>query len=88
MMPALATAFLDELRSLAPDRAAAVTDPQALAKAEALQSASLFLGDPETVNTNWRRYLAVTAADVRRIAAIYFRPENSLVLLITPGAGK
>jgi len=61
---------------------------QALAKAEALQSASLFLGDPETVNTNWRRYLAVTAADVRRIAAIYFRPENSLVLLITPGAGK
>jgi predicted Zn-dependent peptidase len=58
---------------------------QALAKAEALQSASLFLGDPETVNTNWRRYLAVTVADVRRIAARYFRAENSLVLLITPG---
>jgi zinc protease len=58
---------------------------QALAKAEALQSAALFLGDPEAVNSNWRRYLAVTAADIQRVAATYFRPENSLVLLITPG---
>ena len=61
---------------------------QALAKAEALEAATMFLGDPEAVNTNWRRYLAVTAADVKRVAAAYFRPENSLVLLITPGAGK
>lgn len=59
---------------------------QALAKAEALQSANLFLGDPEAVNTNWRRYLAVTTADLKRVAERYFRPENSLVLLITPGA--
>jgi predicted Zn-dependent peptidase len=58
---------------------------QALAKAEALQSASLFLGSPEAVNTNWKRYVAVTMADVKRVAATYFRPENSLVLLITPG---
>jgi zinc protease len=61
---------------------------QALAKAEALQAASLFLGDPEAVNTNWRRYLAVTTADVMRAAATYFRPENSLVLLVTPGGAK
>ena len=61
---------------------------QALAKAEALQSAALFLGDPEAVNTNWRRYLAVTAADIKRVAASYFRPENSLILLITPGAAQ
>jgi len=60
----------------------------ALAKAEALQSANLFLGDPEAVNSNWRRYLAVTAADIKRVAATYFRPENSLVLLITPGAAQ
>ncbi|NOT07281.1 MAG: insulinase family protein [Gemmatimonadales bacterium] len=59
---------------------------QALAKAEALQTANLFLGDPEAVNTNWRRYLAVTTADIRRVAATYLRLENSLVLLITPGA--
>jgi zinc protease len=61
---------------------------QALAKAEALQSADLFLGDPEAVNSNWRRYLAVTTADIKRVAATYFRPENSLVLLITPGAAQ
>jgi predicted Zn-dependent peptidase len=61
---------------------------QALNKAEALQSASLFLGDPEAVNTNWRRYLAVTSDDIKRAAAAYFRAENSLVLLITPKAGQ
>ena len=59
---------------------------QALARAEALQAANLFLGNPEAVNTNWRRYLAVTTEDLKRVAEKYFRPENSLVLLITPGA--
>jgi zinc protease len=61
---------------------------QTLPKAEALQTANLFLGDPEAVNTNWRRFLAVTTADIKRVAATYFRPENSLVLLITPGAAQ
>lgn len=61
---------------------------QALAKAEALQAANLFLGDPEAVNTNWRRFLAVTTADIKRVAGTYFRPENSLVLLITAGAAQ
>ena len=61
---------------------------QVLARAEALQSANLFLGDPEAVNTNWRRYLAVTAADLQRVAQQYFKPENALVLLITPGAAQ
>ncbi len=61
---------------------------QALAKAEALQSADLFLGNPEAVNTNWRRFLAVTADDIKRVAGSYFRPENSLVLLITAGGAK
>ena len=63
-----------------------ITQQQALPKAEALQTASLFLGDPEAVNTNWRRFLAVTTTDIKRVAATYFRPENSLVLLITPKA--
>jgi zinc protease len=62
-----------------------IQQQQALAKAEALQTADLFLGDPEAVNANWRRFLAVTAADIKRVASSYFRPENSLVLLITPG---
>ncbi len=61
---------------------------QTLAKAEAIQTASLFLGNAEAVNTNWRRFLAVTAADIKRVAGTYFRPENALVILITPGAGQ
>ncbi len=65
-----------------------IQQQQALNKAEALQSASLFLGDPEAVNTNWRRFLAVTGADIKRVAAKYFRPENSLTILITAGAAQ
>jgi predicted Zn-dependent peptidase len=60
---------------------------QVLFRAEALQSANLFLGDPEAVNTNWRRYLAVTQTDVKRAAETYFRPDNALVLLITAESG-
>jgi predicted Zn-dependent peptidase len=65
-----------------------IQQQQALNKAEALQSANLFLGDPEAVNTNWRRFLAVTGADIKRVAATYFRPANALTILITPGAAK
>jgi predicted Zn-dependent peptidase len=61
---------------------------QALYKAEALQQANLFLGDPEAVNSNWKRYLAVTQDDIKRVAGRYFRPDNSLVLLITPETAK
>ena len=56
--------------------------------AEAIQEASLFLGDPNGVNTDPARYLAVTGADVRRVAARYFVPANSLVLLVTPGGAR
>ena len=59
---------------------------QALNKAEALQQANLFLGDPGAVNTNWERYLAVTLDDIKRVAGRYLTPDNSLVLLITPEA--
>ena len=65
-----------------------IQQQQALNKAEALQSANLFLGDPESVNTNWRRFLAVTGADIKRVASTYFRPENALTILITPGAAQ
>lgn len=53
--------------------------------AEAIQEATMFLGDPNGVNTDPARYLAVTAEDIRRVAARYFVPENSLVMLVTPG---
>jgi zinc protease len=55
-------------------------------KAEALQAAHLFLGDPEAVNTNWRRYLSVTTDDLKRVAGTYLRADNAVVLLVTPEA--
>jgi predicted Zn-dependent peptidase len=61
---------------------------QALNRAEALQSANLFLGNPEAVNTNWRRFLAVTGEDIKRVAAKYLRPDNALIILITAGAAR
>ena len=61
---------------------------QALVRAEAIQSANLFLGDPEAVNTHWKRYTAVTVEDIKRVAQAYLRPDNALILLITPEAGK
>jgi predicted Zn-dependent peptidase len=61
---------------------------QALNRAEAVQSANLFLGDPEAVNTNWRRFLAVTGDDLKRVAAKYLRTDNALIILITTGAAQ
>jgi hypothetical protein len=34
------------------------------------------------VNTDWKRYLAVTQDDLKRVAARYLRPDNALALLI------
>lgn len=55
--------------------------------AEELQSANLFFGDPDAVNRQLPRYMAVTVADIQRVAARYLRADNSVVVLIaTPGA--
>lgn len=55
----------------------------ALSVAETLQRANLFLGAPEAVNTELDRYMKVTVDDVRRVAAKYLRPDNSLILTVT-----
>ena len=57
---------------------------QAMPFAEAIHFAALFLGDVRAVDTDLDRYDAVTAADIRRVAERYLRPENSLTLVITP----
>jgi zinc protease len=57
---------------------------QALPFAEAVHFAALFLGDVRAVDTDLDRYDAVTAADIRRVADRYLRPENALTLVITP----
>jgi predicted Zn-dependent peptidase len=59
---------------------------QALARAEALQSAHMFMGDAAAVNTDWRRFIAVSQDDLKRVAKTYLVPENSLALLIVPEA--
>jgi zinc protease len=59
---------------------------QALNIADALQTARMFLGSPEAVNTDLARYAAVTLDDIRRVARTYLVPENSLTLVYkTPG---
>jgi predicted Zn-dependent peptidase len=59
---------------------------QALARAEALQTAHMFLGDAAAVNTDWKRFIAVTIDDLKRVARTYLVPDNSLAILIEPEA--
>jgi len=70
-------------------RASVITGRQTpLAVAEALQSANHFLGSPDAANADFARHMAVTAADIRRVAAEYLRPENALTLLVSAEAAK
>ena len=65
-------------------RAGTITERQrTFTVAEALQRANLFLGSPDAVNTDFDRFMKVTAADVRRVAQKYLQPNNSLVLIIS-----
>jgi predicted Zn-dependent peptidase len=56
--------------------------------AESLQYATLYLGNPEAVNTDFARYMAVTRDDLVRVARTYFRPDNSLTILVTAEAAE
>ena len=70
-------------------RAAKINELQTnLGRAEALQTAKMFLGDPGAVNTDLQRFMAVTAADIQRVARTYLKPENSVITLITPETPK
>ncbi len=54
--------------------------------AETLQGALRFEGDLEAANTELERYMAVTAADLHRVAQRYLAPENRLTVVISPPA--
>jgi predicted Zn-dependent peptidase len=54
--------------------------------AETLQGALRFEGDLESANTELDRYMAVTVADLHRVAQRYLAPENRLTLVINPPA--
>jgi zinc protease len=57
----------------------------AMGKAEALQTYNLFLGDPAHIETDLDRYMAVTVADLQRVAREYLVPGNRAVVLTIPG---
>ena len=54
---------------------------RAMSLAQAIQRANLFLGDPARLDADFDRFAAVTAADVKRVAATYLRPENSYTFI-------
>jgi predicted Zn-dependent peptidase len=60
----------------------------ALGKAEALQSANLYYGDPGAIQTDLERTLAVTAADVKRVANEYLVAKNRATVITQPAAGQ
>lgn len=53
--------------------------------AEALQHAATFHGAPDAVNSETDKVLAVTLADLKRVAAAWLKPDNALTLVITVG---
>jgi predicted Zn-dependent peptidase len=59
----------------------------ALNTAEAIQSANMYLGNADAVNTDIQRYMSVTKDDIKRVAQQYLRPDNSTVILIKPPEG-
>ncbi|MBI4541776.1 MAG: insulinase family protein [Gemmatimonadetes bacterium] len=56
--------------------------------AEALQSALLYAGSLESVNTEIQRFMGVTTADLTRVARRYLAPENRLTVIVNPPAGR
>ncbi len=60
----------------------------ALGKAEALQYYAHFHGDPLAIRSSLDGYMAVTRADVQRVANQYLTPQNRAVVITQPGAGE
>jgi len=58
----------------------------AMGVAEALQSALWYMGSLDAANSDVQRRLAVTTADLRRVAQRYLAPENQLTTIINPPA--
>lgn len=54
--------------------------------ADQLQHAAVFHGSADDANAEVDRVLAVTLADLRRVAQTWLVPENALTLVISPGA--
>ncbi|HEX9105658.1 MAG TPA: pitrilysin family protein, partial [Longimicrobiales bacterium] len=59
-----------------------------MGKAEALNRAAVFRGDPALARTELARYAAVTQADIQRVASKYLVPANVAVIVARPESGK
>jgi zinc protease len=57
-----------------------------LQRAMRLSEFEMYWGDANLLNSEADRYLAVTAADVQRVAKQYFTPQNRVVLDVVPAA--
>jgi zinc protease len=55
-------------------------------KAVAIENAAVIGKDPNLVNSELDRYLAVTPADIQRVAKDYFEPQHATVMFVTPAA--
>jgi predicted Zn-dependent peptidase len=53
-------------------------------RADRLGMYATLLDDPDMINRQLDRYLAVTAADIRAVAAEFLVPENRVVLTYMP----
>ena len=56
----------------------------AFGKAEAVQQYNLFAGDPNALRTAMDRYMAVSRADIQRVARQYLVPNNRAVIITVP----
>jgi len=56
-------------------------------RADRLAMLATLLDDPDLINRQLARYLAVTPADIRAVAAEVFRPDNRVVLTYLPETG-
>jgi zinc protease len=57
-----------------------------LSRAVMLSQLAVYYNDPNLINTRYERLSAITAADVQRVAAKYFTPQNRTVVITTPKA--
>ncbi len=57
-----------------------------LGRAVQIADDTVFLHDPNRINTDMAHYMAVTPAQIQAVARKYFTPENRTVIEIKPGA--
>jgi zinc protease len=59
-----------------------------LGRAIEIADDTVFLNDPNRVNTDLAHYMAVTPEQIQAVARKYFTPENRIVIEVKPGAAR